>query len=160
MSGKPTKTRKQFLIYPKFQLLLLGVNFGIMVAVCALVAIQAVRAFAEMHALGLSVQLPPNHPYFKFLEMQSHSLYSNVFLAFVAGVVVSAGVSLYLSHRLAGPIVRLTRYLKSYQETKTGKPLRFRKDDFFSELPGLVNGALGLSDSGAEDDDAKRKKAA
>ena len=44
-----------------------------------------------------------------------------------------------LSHRFAGPMVNLKRYLKSLANGEAVSPLKFRDKDFWQELTGDVN---------------------
>lgn len=66
---------------------------------------------------------------------------------------ISTGVSLiflavwaiqayYMSHRIAGPVFKATRYLNQVAETGTKYNLTFRKQDFFNELADAINKAI------------------
>ena len=48
-----------------------------------------------------------------------------------------------ISHRLAGPLVRLRRFFQVIADTGQVTNLSFRKGDYLSDLPPLVNKALG-----------------
>ncbi len=52
---------------------------------------------------------------------------------------ISFVICIYLSHKTAGPIYKLTQYLKSLRESDQIPPLTFRKGDYFTELPAEVN---------------------
>ena len=46
---------------------------------------------------------------------------------------------IFITHRIAGPIYKLTNYLKNLDSGAEIQPLRFRKGDYFQELPEVVN---------------------
>ena len=72
---------------------------------------------------------------------------------------------MFFSHRIAGPLYRLTRFFSDAQamqdEKKVGnaklKPVFFRQNDFFPEVPGAINNYLKkvdlLQDPEKEDED-------
>ena len=98
--------RSKLLIYPRFQLTLISVNVLVMGLVLAFVWLQTSRSFRELQAMGVQAGLSPEHAYFKFLKFQSAYLNSYLLIGLIAGIAVSAIFSLFLSQRLAGPIVR------------------------------------------------------
>ena len=57
-------------------------------------------------------------------------------------LLLSTVCFLFLSHRLAGPVVRLKGYFAGIANGQPVKPVNFRKGDFFSDLPPQINGAL------------------
>jgi hypothetical protein len=137
------KFRKRLLVYPQFQLILISVNSILILGSFGLTLWEASRTFKEFQQIGQTIRLPENHAYFKLIDFQASSLYSNMILAFFAAIALSAVVTLVLSHRLAGPIVRLRSYFLDI--AKTGKvrgALNFRHGDYFGDLPTAVNGAL------------------
>jgi hypothetical protein len=145
MSQPTSKSRKtiNILIYPKFQLILILVNTLTLFITVSFVGLQSWRSLAYLRQLGVSVDLPTNHTYFKFIDMQSGHLWINLILAFALAAFVSSTICLYISHRMAGPIVRLKNYLDTVTETKkVTEELQFRKNDFFSDLPQALNQAV------------------
>lgn len=69
-------------------------------------------------------------------------LYSYIGLALIAGVILSEIFILIISHKLAGPLVRLRNHFEEIGKTGEPKPLSFREGDFFSDLPPVINNAL------------------
>lgn len=134
--------RTNLLIYPKFQLLLIGCNFGIVTLGFLAVAAGLHHFFAQLHGRGVESGLSPAHYYFIFLGNESHRLYGVVGAAYVLSILVSSLFTLYLSQKIAGPIVRLRGYFRAMEKGSSPKPLEFRKGDFFDELPKTVNEAL------------------
>ncbi|MGZ3689522.1 MAG: hypothetical protein ACXWP5_15355 [Bdellovibrionota bacterium] len=155
--------RKNLLIYPKFQLRLILANFVILALTMIFVGVQAARSFSALHEMGIQAGLKPEDSYFRLLSFQSVNLYSYLGVAFVAGIALSSLLTLVLSHRLAGPIVRLRAYFTTIAgpESKMVFPLQFRKGDFFSELPPVINHALGQLTRKTDEsiEDAKKRAA-
>ena len=140
---KPTfKFRYKLLVYPKFQLTLLGANTIVLGGIYALVATQTFRFFHELRETGMSIKLAADHPYFRFVDMESGKMSSYLLIAFLVGMLISSIASLWLSQRLAGPIVRMRGFFQKIHQGQADEELKFRKGDFFGELPGVVNQAL------------------
>ena len=58
-------------------------------------------------------------------------------------VVFSTLFTLYLSHRMAGPMVKLRAYFRAMREGTDPLPeLTFRDYDFLSDIPPLINDAI------------------
>lgn len=143
-NGKKSRSRRGWLIYPRFQLTLVAMNTGVLLAVFAVLSIQLNRAFGQLRQSGIDLNLGESHPYFKFLTLQAQTVVTYLGWGFVLATVISSLGILMISHRLAGPIVRLNGYLKriSDEGPRAVTPLKFRKGDFFSELAGSVNQAF------------------
>lgn len=137
------KKRVRLLIYPRFQLTLVAVNAGIMLATIAIVWFQISRSFSHLYGLGVEAGLRPAHPFYEFLTYQKDSMSVYLVTAFTIGFLVSSFAMLALSHRLAGPILRMRGHFQRIAEGERPIPkLSFREHDFFDELPPLVNQAL------------------
>jgi hypothetical protein len=136
------KFRRRMLVYPSFQLGMVALNTAVLLAAFTAVGIQAARSFGELQTQGLAADLPPDHSYFSFLQYQESHLTTYLLLGAMAGWLLSLVLTLAYSHRLAGPIVRLRNYLTHVAETGQRPPLEFREDDFFQDLPFLVNEAF------------------
>ncbi|MBP5296151.1 MAG: hypothetical protein J6Y94_02335 [Bacteriovoracaceae bacterium] len=46
---------------------------------------------------------------------------------------------IFITHRIAGPLFKLTNYLKNLDSMPEIKPLHFRKGDYFQEIPEALN---------------------
>ena len=66
----------------------------------------------------------------------------NLAIALGVGLVLSYLLTLILSNRLAGPIVRLREHFRKISEGGNLEPVYFRQKDFFNDLPPLINDAL------------------
>lgn len=134
--------RRKLLVYPSFQLGMVAINSGILLAAFFGVGVQASRSFSALRREGIEANLPLDHSYFHFIQYQESHLYTYLLLGVLLGFAVSLMVTLAYSQRLAGPIVRLKAYLGQVAETGRRLPLEFREEDFFQDLPYLVNEAF------------------
>lgn len=135
--------RRKVLVYPKFQIALIAANSGVLLASFGLIAFQVYRSFDKLHQMGLQAKLAPTHSYFKFIDFQSQLVYTQVGLALLVAFVLSSITIVLFSHRMAGPLVRLMSHFKKIDETGEYQTLSFRKNDYFTELPPVINSALG-----------------
>ena len=135
--------RKKILVYPRLQILLVIVNAALAVCAFGFSMYEAFVTLSRFRKMGEIIHLDADHPYFQLIDFQAHSLYVNLIFAFFVSLIVSALVTLMISHRLSGPIVRLKSYFRRISETqRVEEALKFRKGDFFEDLPGVVNDAL------------------
>ena len=136
------KMRLKWVVFPRFQLALVLMNAAIMICAFGFSGIQVFRSFENLKKMGAGVGLAPSHPYFGFLTLQCHTVISYLAVAFIISLVLCTVVTLYVSNRLAGPIVRLRSHFREIAEGRPVQPLHFRKGDFFADLPPIVNEAL------------------
>ena len=139
---KSKNWRTRLLIYPKFQIKFAIINFGITVTSSFAVYWLASRSFGHLRAEGLAQGLSADHGYFKLLDTLTGTLYGYLVGATIIGMVVSFFVTMMLSHKLAGPIVRLHSYFESIIKGNKPVSIYFRKNDFFRDLPILINQAV------------------
>ena len=139
-----TKLRKNLLIYPKFQLTLIGINSFVLAGMFLVISFQISNAVKTLTQSGTDLHLEPTHPYFAFLHAVTHLLNTYLRWGFLACAVVSSIAILLVSHRVAGPMVRLRGYFKDISEkgSESAFPLKFRKGDFFTDIPPAVNSAF------------------
>ena len=135
-----TNTKRQsYLINPSFQLKLIGWMTGLALApICAFFAAHY-YSFRKLRLLGEGINLESNHIYFRFLEAQSVNMFWAFMLCSVMAVLVVTVMGLILSNKVAGPIHRLKVHLEQVSHGNGGAELSFRKGDYFSELPAVVN---------------------
>jgi hypothetical protein len=135
-----SKKRLRFLVLPGFQ-----IRFMVYIICFAAFGIAVLYGsnhfyFARLVTEGQELGLAPDHIYFEFIEQQK-SLLNIIFLsvsALVFGGMIIAG--LVLSHKIAGPVYRIQRYLQTvYEEGAPRAKLKFRDGDFFPEVAELIN---------------------
>ncbi len=122
----------QLMIYPKFQLTLILINIFIIVMPLSFVAYKIMNSFDHMRFLGIKANFSENHSYFRFISMQETSILWSFLVVSGICLLVSSFIYLILSHKLAGPIVRLTKYFTVIADGGQVGTLAFRKKDFFS----------------------------
>ncbi|RLA62793.1 MAG: hypothetical protein DRQ88_13215 [Epsilonproteobacteria bacterium] len=131
--------RKKILINPKFQIKFVGffitfflLNFLITVGVISF----SFKKFAEM---GISLNLAPDSVFFEFLRNQQNELLLLILISTIISTAVAFIGGLYLSHKVAGPILNICTQLDSSKGKKGAPTITVREDDFFQELPESIN---------------------
>ena len=131
--------RKVFLINPSFQYRVIAWMMGISLApICTFFAAHY-YFFWKLRQLGQEIELEPDHIYFRFLEGQGQSLLLIFIICSFLAIAIVAISGLILSHRIAGPIHRLKMHFAELTQGKVMPKLSFRKNDFFTEVPGVIN---------------------
>lgn len=135
-------SRLRFLAYPRFQLVLIVLNFAVLVGffVTAFVAVE--HSYSYLRSEGLALGLPEGHSYYKFLSMQSQVVFRALIVALIVSILLSGAFTLFWSHRLAGPLDRIRRYFDRLAEGHERRPLVIRKKDLLPELAQSINRAL------------------
>ncbi len=129
--------RIKFLIIPKFQLPLIYF-VSILFLVFSFIALGLVLFnFHEMKLLGQEIGLAQGHPFFNFIQNQEKLLTLSLTTFIVFGLVGNFIFILYFSHRLAGPIYKLIRFLED--EELEGQKIIFRKNDFLKPYEEKLN---------------------
>ncbi|MBC7691221.1 MAG: hypothetical protein H7222_05580 [Methylotenera sp.] len=136
--------RKKLLIHPQFQLLLLGVNFGVILLFSTIVWATVQNTLLDLKpAAGLSGM--EVDAYRRFLDYQAGNFQTAILGSMVVGLIVSGVVTLLISHRFAGPLIRLRNYFRSIGQSADAElvpELSFRDGDYLGELPPLINKAF------------------
>jgi hypothetical protein len=134
-SPTPTPDRRQTLwVDPRFQSWFLVMTGGVGAITVTALWFAKWMFLKQYTQLAVTLNLPQGHPYFGFLATQSEAL--NWIMASVGGVGLLA-TSLWgivLSHRIAGPILRLTRELEQMKTQGKLHPVNTREGDCFPEL--------------------------
>jgi len=137
------KKRSRFMVLPAFQLRFMAYILCFAVFGIAVLYASNYFYFSMLVTQGEELGLAPEHVYFTFIEQQK-SLLNTTF--FSVSVVVFGGLiiaGLALSHKIAGPVVRIQLYLESlYSEGTPPGKLKFRDGDFFPEVAELINELL------------------
>ena len=139
---KKKNERKNYLINPTFQLTIVGVFIGISLIVDLIYFFSMSISFEEFFSLGKQLGLPKESQFFKFITHQKDK-FTNIFL--VTSLLSSLVLIIFgilLSHKIAGPVYRMTEDLKEMTKNKKTKEVHFRKGDFFIELTETFNNFL------------------
>lgn len=129
-------------IYPVFQLKLVLVNLIILICGFIVLILQNFYLFSKLHQMGNDAGMSKDHAFHQFIQFQQEQFvfFASITMAVVLFLISAA--SILLSHRIAGPIVRLQQYFVRIIETGEISKLEFRKNDFFDDLPTIANKAL------------------
>jgi hypothetical protein len=97
----------------------------------------------NLYQLGNSIGLKSTHPYFVFISTQSDRMLIIASITSVVTLLIISFASLFLSHKIAGPIHNLTNWFKRMKSTdEKMTALKFRNGDFFDEIPDVINETL------------------
>jgi hypothetical protein len=135
------RKKSSLLINPKFQWTLISYAAGVATLLLCTIYGFITYGFRQFTELGMQIDLPPNHPYFRFIEMQQGTFNEVVLaIAIVVGLVLIVG-GLLISHRIAGPVYRMQKELNQMSGMMPVelKEIHFRKGDFFPELAEAFN---------------------
>jgi hypothetical protein len=130
--------RKVLLINKPFQYSVIAWFFFFSLILIAIFYGSIWYFFSHLTAEAVSVGLPPDHVFFRFVADQK-SIMNKIFLfsCLLSFVTISFG-GLYISNKVAGPIYRLTNYMLN-NSIHDVQPLKFRKGDYFMELQDAFN---------------------
>ena len=96
-------------------------------------------SFEEFLTLGKQLGLPKNSQFFKFIGHQKNQ-FTNIFLTTsLLSSLILIIFGILLSHKIAGPVYRMTEDLKTMIKDKKIKEVHFRRGDFFIELTETFN---------------------
>lgn len=130
--------RKQYVINKPFQYRFIGIMNAVAFAIIGVVY-AANRAFIWRLRAPMEKQLPPDHLFFRFMDSQA-ALLNKIFLG--TAVLIVLGLSIFgllFSHRIAGPIYKLTKHMLEIAKGAPIRPVRYRKGDFFQESAAAFN---------------------
>ncbi len=131
--------RKSFLINPNFQINVIS-KVVILALINNLIFFTAVRYFfKDLQATALKIGLPKNHIFFTFLESQYIDMLWLIFIASFISFCLIVVFGVLISHKIAGPLYRLSQDLISMSEGEGAREILFRKGDYFQELKQAVN---------------------
>ncbi len=88
----------------------------------------------------------------KYMESaESHTLFELLIIPvvifsilFIIQAIAISIVFLYLSHRIAGPLVRISNDLQRVENGEKIPPIKLRKNDFLKDLAELINRVLKI----------------
>lgn len=133
------RQRKKFLINKDFQYNFIFHSIMMAFIVCSIFYTANYFFFWKLINAGKDIGLSIDHVFFKFIGEQQRTM-NEVFL--ITSLCVFASLFLYgifYSHRIAGPLFKLKRYLRDRANGEVHRPIAFRKHDYFKELAHAVN---------------------
>ncbi len=140
--GKSQRKFRSILVAPGFQLLLIVSNCLTVGSLAAFVKMYARKSEVEFLLAGKMAGLNPEHPYFNFANRHISEFNFYLNSGIVIGLLASTVITLFVSHKLAGPFVRLRSYFEGISQTGKVQPLRFRDWDLTGKLDEKINQAM------------------
>jgi hypothetical protein len=133
---------RNWLICPEFQVPLIVFNLvinGLILLVFWVAGQTAIGELAPAATLsGVGIDF-----YRKVLHYQASRLHVIFLVGAISSTVLSTVMTLYLSHRIAGPMVSLRRYFQAIKDGVDPVPtLFFRDHDFLLDIPPLINDSI------------------
>lgn len=101
--------------------------------------LSAYSFFRGFETKGRSAGFPEDHVFFSFIAKQEYSLYFNMLLSFVIVSIIALIAGTLMSHKIAGPVLRLIIEFEKMKEKKGIHKIAFRKKDYFQEIPTAFN---------------------
>ena len=141
---RPPWYKRKYLVYPKFQVPLILLNSLVTVFLFGLVGYLVIRSHLYLEQLVKQTRLPAQNLFIQLLTEQLRTLM--VYMVVGLGIAVSSTAlfTLLLTHRMAGPLMRLKGYFGEIaKDSEFPDALRFRDGDYFQDLPPAINGAFG-----------------
>lgn len=131
--------RNRLLIDPQFQKSFLIYSIGAVLTV-TVIYFFALRMFLwHFQSMGTELGLAPNHIFFQYLQEQGSYL-NLLFIFTTIGITLALGIwGLFFSNHIAGPLHKVTEYLRQYRDGKAQGSLQFRSNDYFSHLAKEIN---------------------
>lgn len=140
------KNRRKFggyFIYPPLQFALILVNVIIISLSTGIIYFKIIDSFKDLQRIGTEAGLADSHPYFSFLDSTINLVSINIAWTFTLSIFLTIAASIYLSHKIVGPVYRLKHFFINIVETKEkNHVLSFRAGDYYSDLPAIINSAL------------------
>lgn len=130
---------KNFIILPRFQLTLIGLNLVIMTVAFGLVFFQINTSFLELQTIGERLKFNPDSAFFKLLSHQKVAIQQKIWIAGTISYLFSFVATIIVSHKVSGPIYRLRMYFNDLAKNGFTNPLKFRDRDYYHDLADVVN---------------------
>lgn len=137
--------RFTFLINRRFQFSVIAWIWFLAIMISCVYFFAVYEFFRSLGAQAQNAGLPPTHAFFVYLESLENKLNIFLILSTLLIFIISWFAGLILSHRVAGPIHKMTEHLNKY--TPQNSPtLHFRESDYFQELTTAFNKFIGKED--------------
>lgn len=137
-SGKPSFFRRQYLIDKKLQL---RIAFAMVLEVALITATMSlILLYVNDYYLGLITYFIGSAEAEQIsLSDISRGMYYFIFGGVAFSSVVFAVIGVFVSHKIAGPLYRLKRYMTIVRNGLYSHEIRFRKDDQLHDMADVFN---------------------
>lgn len=125
---------KNLLIYPKFQFTLLLSFISLTVVNIILFYLSTQYFFSVFRDKGAELGIPPQHIFFRFVSQLEGEMNVIFLIATIISLVLLTVIGLVISHRIAGPLYRLSKDLGQMRANGKFQKITFRKGDYCLDL--------------------------
>jgi hypothetical protein len=133
------KKRFNFLINKNFQFKFVLFTL-IPTSVCLILFYASLNIyFSKLQDLGLSSGLSKNHSYFNLINDQKELMNALFLSSSIFSFLFFTVWGIFISHKIAGPLYRLTRFFEDSDFDHFSNRLSFRPNDLFQEIPKAIN---------------------
>lgn len=140
---RPPWYKRKYLVYPKFQLTLIILNTIVTFTLFGLTSLLVVRSHIYLEALVRQTRIPAQNLFTQLLTQQLRTLLIYMAVAMLIGLLTTGIATLLLSHKMAGPMIRLKNFFADIDKSGNfPENLNFREGDFFQDLPPTINRAF------------------
>lgn len=129
---------RSLLINPPFQLSMIAWCIGVAIAVIGTFFLAFLIFFRNVRMQALAANLPSDHALFLYVDAQEAYFYRVFLFGSILALLLIVAGGLWISHRVAGPLHRLTAHLKRSSPAEL-EPVKFRRGDYFPELERAFN---------------------
>ena len=131
--------RKKVLINPRFQLIFILFTVLISLFAVLIMYMSSFYFFWKLGQVGIGLGLPSDSVFFEYIMNQKMMMnhITGVTSVLLFSVIFVAG--LFYSHRIAGPLLRLERHMRSIAGGRELSKIKFRRGDLFPELSVAFN---------------------
>ncbi len=88
---------------------------------------------------GIASGLNADHPYFNLIHEQIRFMNTLFLVCGFSSFIFFIFWGIFISHKIAGPLYRLTMFFKNAEPGMIKNRLSFRPGDFFLEIPDAIN---------------------
>ncbi len=136
------RSLRNLVIHPKFQLPIIITNLAVLLVFFTIAWIGTQNALIDLKpAAGLSGM--ESEFFRKYVDYQAAQIQRALLIALGVGLPLTAGITLIITHRIAGPLVRLRCFFQSIVDGMSpNRQLEFRDGDFLREMEPLISSAI------------------
>lgn len=139
--GNSFVKRSNYIINKRFQYTYILLSLVPLILIFIAMYVAHTIFYQQQVAFGQELKLSPDHVYFAMIDYQQQQLNKTLIALGTFIGLINIIWSIFISHRVAGPLYRLTQFFKQASESKqaTIPQLKFRPKDFFLEIPEAFN---------------------
>lgn len=133
---------KNFLIYPRYQLAIMIGHLLILSGGFIVIYYQVQNSFYQLDEMAAAKNILASPFYKELVLYQENFILMTIFKTMIYCFVVAIIFSIIFTHKSAGAIYGLKKYLSDIVKDGWKRPLTFRKSDLHQELPEVLNSAI------------------